>query len=625
MDYLKELKSAVDAARAAGELLLKEFNRPGGPRGRGGHCPADEEAEALIRQKLGGEFPDYGMVGEELSAQDRKPKDPQKHVWVIDPNDGTSAFQKGWRGAAVSIALLRKGLPVLGVVYAYAAKAGRGDLFAWAEGQAFQRNGSTVERRPAAGSGNGLTVIVSQSADGKPDQNAELCKPARFRAEPGIAYRLALAAAGEGIAGVSLNSPTAWDVAAGHALLKAADGELYRLGGQPVTYSEDGRGFFGDCVGGVGPFAREIAMREWELIRRGRSASTGNSYGLLLPDPAKIVSDPGLLSRAQGCLIGQLAGDNLGALVEFQSAAEISRVYPGGPRLLTDGGYWNIMAGQPTDDSELALMLGRSIVAKGFYDVEQAARAYAWWCDSRPFDIGATIGNALNSALVAVKEGRSAAEAARQAAIERVGSEANGALMRAAPLALFGHGLKPDDLAQLARQDAELTHANPVCRDANAVFCVAVSAAVGGRGDRKAVYDHALGWGGSSGIDQRVLRSLELAKVSPPKDFMGQMGWVLIALQNAFYRLLHAKSPEEAIAQTIACGGDTDTNAAIAGALLGAAFGVEAFPHQWVDRLLTCRPMMATAGCHRPRPQAFWPVDCLILAERLARLGAASC
>jgi fructose-1,6-bisphosphatase/inositol monophosphatase family enzyme len=64
--------------------------------------------------------------------------------------------------------------------------------------------------------------------DSKPDLNAELCAPARFRAEPSIAFRLALAAAGEGVAGVSRNSPTAWDVAAGHALLRAIGGELYR-------------------------------------------------------------------------------------------------------------------------------------------------------------------------------------------------------------------------------------------------------------------------------------------------------------------------------------------------------------------------------------------------------------
>jgi ADP-ribosylglycohydrolase/fructose-1,6-bisphosphatase/inositol monophosphatase family enzyme len=624
MDYLNELKAAVDAARAAGDLLLKEFNRPGGPRGQGGHCPADEEAEAIIRQRLGAEFPDYGMVGEELPAQDREPKDPQKHVWVIDPNDGTSAFQKGWRGAAVSIALLRKGLPVLGVVYAYAGKAGRGDLFTWAEGQAFQRNGRTMGRRPAAaGSGNGLTVIVSQSADGKPEINAEFCQPARFRAEPGIAYRLALAAAGEGVAGVSLNSPTAWDVAAGHALLRAAGGDLYRLGGRPATYSGEGRGFFGDCVGGVGPFARELALREWELIRRGRPTSVHDSYGLLRPDPAKIVSDPGLLSRAQGCLIGQLAGDNLGALVEFQTAAEIARRYPGGPRLMEDGGHWDILAGQPTDDSELALMLARSIADEGHYNIEVAARAYAWWYAGGPFDIGGTTRNALEPALAAVKAGGSAADAAKRAALNRTDSEANGALMRAAPLAVFGHGMKPDDLARLARQDAELTHANPVCRDANAVYCVAVAAAVGSHGDRKAVYDYALEWARACRLCPSVVEAVTRARTSPPADFQRSMGWVLIALQNAFYRLLHAPSPEEGIAQTIACGGDTDTNAAIAGALLGAAFGAEAFPHQWVDRLLTCRAMRATAGCRRPRPPTFWPVDCLILAERLAWLGAA--
>jgi ADP-ribosylglycohydrolase len=327
------------------------------------------------------------------------------------------------------------------------------------------------------------------------------------------------------------------------------------------------------------------------------------------------------LSRAQGCLIGQLAGDSLGALVEFQSAAEIARAYPTGPRLLKDGGHWGILAGQPTDDSELALMLARSIVAERGYAVEAAARAYAWWSGSGAFDIGGTIGNALASALAAVKEGRSAADAAKRAALDRLDSKANGALMRAAPLAVFGHGMPPDELAGLARRDAELTHANPVCQDANAVFCVAVAAAVGGRSDRAGVYDRALGWARSRGIDRQVLTALEQAAHSPPGNFQEHMGLVLIALQNAFYRLLHAPSPAEGIAQTVACGGDSDTNAAIAGALLGAAFGADAFPMQWVDRLLSCRPMRETAGCRRPRPQAFWPVDCLILAERLAWLG----
>ena len=117
--------------------------------------------------------------------------------------------------------------------------------------------------------------------------------------------------------GVTLNSPTSWDVAAGHVLLRVVGDDLYRMGGEPVKYSEDGRGFFVDCVGGVGPFKRELAFREWEMIGRSRSATTHEGYGQLAPDPSRIVGDPELLSRAQRCLAGQLVGDDLDALVEF--------------------------------------------------------------------------------------------------------------------------------------------------------------------------------------------------------------------------------------------------------------------------------------------------------------------
>ncbi|MCY2991196.1 MAG: hypothetical protein NTY19_25460 [Planctomycetota bacterium] len=40
-----------------------------------------------------------------------------EHIWLVDPNDGTSAYLKGWRGSAVSLALVRQGVLVLGVVY----------------------------------------------------------------------------------------------------------------------------------------------------------------------------------------------------------------------------------------------------------------------------------------------------------------------------------------------------------------------------------------------------------------------------------------------------------------------------------------------------------------------------
>ena len=68
-------------------------------------------------------------------------------------------------------------------------------------------------------------------------------------------------------------------------------------------------------------------------------------------------------------------------------------------------------------------------------------------------------------------------------------------------------------------------------------------------------------------------------------------------------------------------GGDTDTNSAIAGALLGAVEGRDAIPLQWRDRILTSRPIKELAAVKTPRPGAFWPVDTMWLTERLLFLG----
>src|SRR4051812_48879324 len=107
---------------------------------------------------------------------------------------------------------------------------------------------------------------------------------------------------------------------------------------------------------------------------------------------------PDVRSRARGCLLGQVAGDSLGALVEFREPADIAAQYPHGVRELADGGRWELLAGQPTDDSELALALARSLVECRGFDDEAVARAYVRWLKSEPFSIGGTIRRALSEA-----------------------------------------------------------------------------------------------------------------------------------------------------------------------------------------------------------------------------------
>lgn len=330
-----------------------------------------------------------------------------------------------------------------------------------------------------------------------------------------------------------------------------------------------------------------------------------------------IPDQPGSASLllAKGCLVAQIAGDALGSLVEFESAASIERRYPGGVRLLSDGGTWDTIAGQPTDDSELALALARTLARLGRYDEEAVAQSYGKWYASGPFDVGGTTRAALLPAAAADRAGEGVAATARGAASRD--SQANGALMRISPLGIFGSRLSTAELAACARTDATLTHPHPICQDSNVVYTAAIAFAIRTGSPPDRIYDHALEALKINALAPAVSRCLHDAESSPPADFERHQGWVLIALQNAFYQLLHAPNLEEGIVDTVRRGGDTDTNAAIAGALLGAAWGLQAVPAQWLERILSCRPQEGLENVRRPRPREYWPIDALTLAARL--------
>ena len=618
--YQAALDAAIAAAREAGDLLRNEFHRSGGPRGSGGHAEVDQQAEQVIREKILAAFP-ATYRGEETGSA---AGGDTEHVWLVDPNDGTSAYLKGWRGSAISIALVRQGVPVLGMVYAFGYPDDNGDLFAWAEGCGpLIRNGKSVsvnlaDKDLTGGCDLPSIVFISQDADKNPAANAACVTPARFIAMPSIAYRLALVAAGEGIAAVSLNGPGAWDYAGGHALLHGVGGVLIDQDGKPIGYSPSGGSSSRWCFGGAPAAVESLYRRDWGSVFSS-SKKTSSPFTLVMPEHGAAISDPGRLSRAQGCLLGQLAGDSLGGLVEFRSATSIKSEYPAGVRDLADGGHWGILAGQPTDDSEMALMLARTIVQTKTYDPAAALDAYLHWHDSPPFDIGGTTSSALGGA----KHGKTPLErlsGAKQHA--NTASQANGSLMRASPLGIFGAG-SPAAAANWARADSRLTHPHQVCQDACAVFVAAIATAIDEGVSPKECYQAAVNEATRSSVVPAVSETLAEAAKQPPEDYQRNQGWVLIALQNAFYQLLHVASLEEGVTQTVIQGGDTDTNAAIAGALLGAVHGRDAIPPQWLRSILCCRPLPKSGTSHA-RPIEFWPVDALRLAEKLLFLGSES-
>jgi ADP-ribosylglycohydrolase/fructose-1,6-bisphosphatase/inositol monophosphatase family enzyme len=593
----RALDEATSAAREAGKLLRADFHRTGGPRGGGDKAEADVEAERLIRDRLTGVFPEWGFLGEELG---RVPAADGAPVWLCDPNDGTRDYLVGRRGSSVSIGLVEDGVPVLGVVFAFGYPDDDGDLFAWAEGCGpLRRNGIALEVELPAALGPGHTVLVSSKGDRDPAGNLRCAAPARYRTVPSIAHRLALVAAGEAAAATSLFAPGAWDYAAGHALLRASGATLLDESGQPVRYEADGASKVRRAFAGHPELVAALAAQPWQEVGTSGPPASREVPARLARGAA--LADAALLARAQGALLGQVCGDSLGSLVEFQSSAAIASRYPSGPRELEDGGTWNTLAGQPTDDSEMALALARAILAGGAYDAVAAIEAYRAWYRSGPFDAGATTRAALSGYLVG-------------------DSQANGSLMRAIPLGVLAQSWSAAAAGELGRTDSRLTHPHAACRDAVGAFVVAAAHAVR-TGDRGGAFEAALAWARSAGAEAAVVETLELARAAPPVCDGESQGWVLIALRNAFFELLHAESVEAGIVASVRRGGDTDTNGAIAGALLGAACGRDALPRRWRNAVLSCRTHQARA--RHPRPPEYWPVDCYEIAERLVLAGNA--
>lgn len=189
----------------------------------------------------------------------------------------------------------------------------------------------------------------------------------------------------------------------------------------------------------------------------------------------------------------------------FQSPSEIRRKYPNGVRELADGGTWDTIAGQPTDDSEMALMLVRMLVKERRYDSEEARKAYVFWLNSHPFDCGATVSAGLR--------GRPDPD-----------RPTNGALMRISPLGIFCWNCDLEKTAQLAQLDAALTHPNPICLQVNALFAMAVTQLISRQKSPQQVYgdikDWARGCGGfecaASGVitqESAVIKRMSLWKL----------------------------------------------------------------------------------------------------------------
>lgn len=233
------LSAAELIAVDAGRLILEVQGTTFATAQKSDNSPvtlADHLADALIVERLRALSPGLTVVSEE-SGPDYGHTTLSDPFWLVDPLDGTKEFIKRNGEFTVNIALIHAHLPVLGVVNAPALKL----VFSggWELGATViddnGRHAISVRTPPP----EGVTVVSSRSHGDPAALDAFLSgrKVACVR-YAGSSLKLCVVARGEADVYPRLGRTMEWDVAAGHAILRAAGGRLTRIDGSPFEYGK---------------------------------------------------------------------------------------------------------------------------------------------------------------------------------------------------------------------------------------------------------------------------------------------------------------------------------------------------------------------------------------------------
>jgi ADP-ribosyl-[dinitrogen reductase] hydrolase len=273
-------------------------------------------------------------------------------------------------------------------------------------------------------------------------------------------------------------------------------------------------------------------------------------------------------------LVGEAVGDALGMSFETKPADHEALLQWDGETFHASE-YHGLSPGQWTDDTMMATFIAESLVAcGGYYPRDVADRYRGWYRSGDHRGMGKTTRAALTNLDNGVPWNRSGIP----------GAEGNGTAMRAAPLGFYFH----EDLVttrEFAQMDARITHASLEAEMGSIAVGIGIALLTE-----------------EAGLDvlvERVLESLEDSKVKQGLQkvafyqrqpdisaaealrVIGTSAHVTQTVPAAFAALVLTKSFAEAVQAAIRAGGDTDTTAAITGALAGTHYGLSAIPKKW--------------------------------------------
>ncbi|MER7517603.1 ADP-ribosylglycohydrolase family protein [Streptomyces sp. NPDC126499] len=276
--------------------------------------------------------------------------------------------------------------------------------------------------------------------------------------------------------------------------------------------------------------------------------------------------------RAVGAMLGSAVGDALGAPFEFGLPGVFRERFAGGAGEMCGGGGWE--PGEATDDTQMAVLVGESLLERGGLDPADVFDRFRRWALSEPKDIG------LQTEAVLLGGDPWDTAAALHFQLNGRGA-GNGSLMRAATSAVYFASAGRAATMAAARRIAALTHGDTSAWEGTAVLHELVRVALLGE-DPLAVVSDVL-----DEVDERH-RARWAVVLGPgwrPEDATEFNGAVWPCLGSALWALRTTASYASAVAAAIDLGGDTDTVAAVTGMLAGAVHGPEGIPARWTNAL----------------------------------------
>lgn len=293
--------------------------------------------------------------------------------------------------------------------------------------------------------------------------------------------------------------------------------------------------------------------------------------------------------KIYGTIFGQAIGDALGLGTEFMSKTEVREKYPDGlkeySQIIRDYHRAKFQPGSWSDDTDMMLCIANAIIEDKGINLHTIARNFKQWVYApETRGVGQTTLKVLSIAEYVEKPHQVAELIWR---MTRTKSAANGSVMRTAII-----GLKKENVAQTAEDVCKLTHFDPRCVGS----CVIVSEIINHLiwHDEQLSYSQIMTIGNkydksiAEYIDKAYYNGIESLELDEPSS----IGYTLKALGSALWCLFHANDFEEGLLRVVNEGGDADTNAAVACAMLGAKFGYTSIPQKYTDGLTRKNDLM---------------------------------